>query len=93
MVVIKLVVNVSSENRRSKQLFPTPGNLKREPTRLSKSFSQVTRLGRSVKEKDYIIQHIDKDGSPSVCQGNIMGMDLHRFLTLKINILQSTTPL
>jgi len=29
MVVIKLVVNVSSENRRSKQLFPTPGNKKR----------------------------------------------------------------
>jgi hypothetical protein len=27
MVVIKLVVNVSSENRSSKQLFPTPGNI------------------------------------------------------------------
>jgi hypothetical protein len=34
MVVMKLVVNVSSEKRSSKQLFPTPGSRNGAPIRL-----------------------------------------------------------
>lgn len=72
MVVIKLVVNVSSENRRSKQLFPTPGNKKGTHIRLRGSCCN-TQFDQNVlvNERNYrTVQHIDKDGIPSVCQSN-----------------------
>lgn len=83
MVVIKLVVNVSSENRRSKQLFPTPGNKKKGLTLDREKVVAIHNLTKMYWSREKLQNKTHWQGwEPIGVSKQQNGNELHRILTL-----------